>query len=157
VLFKCTAQTTKIDIWSAGVILLTLLARRFPFFNSCDDVDAMIEIASIFGRKRMQATAAMHGQVFETNIDTIGERGFSFEKIILWASCRERNSDTLRRGEEQAVDFLQGLLELDPHKRWSAKEALQHPFFTAAVEDEDEREEREAVESYEQEERRQRR
>ncbi|OCT47717.1 Cell cycle serine/threonine-protein kinase hsk1 [Cladophialophora carrionii] len=157
VLFKCTSQTTKIDIWSAGVILLTLLARRFPFFNSADDVDAMIEMASIFGRKKMQGVAGMHGQVFETNIETIGERGFSFEKIILWASCRERTSDTLRMGEEQAVEFLHGLLELDPHKRWSAKEALHHPFFTEPIEDEDEREEREAHEALEEEERRRRR
>jgi cell division control protein 7 len=156
VLFKCMSQTTKIDVWSAGVILLTLLARRFPFFNSADDVDAMIEMASIFGRKRMQSAAAMHGQVFETNIDTIGERGFTFEKIIMWASCRERDTDTLRCGESQAVDFLQGLLELDPHKRFSAKEALQHPFFTAAIEDADERAEREALDQ-EMQERRQRR
>ncbi len=154
VLFKCTSQTTKIDIWSAGVILLTLLARRFPFFNSADDVDAMIEMASIFGRKKMKSVAAMHGQVFETNIETIGERGFAFEKIILWASCQNRESaEGLHLGEEQAVDFLHGLLELDPHKRWSAKEALQHPFIVAPVEDEDEREEREAQESFEQEER----
>lgn len=153
VLLKCTAQTTKIDIWSAGVILLTLLARRFPFFNSADDVDAMIEIASIFGKKRMQAAAAMHGSVFETNIETIGEKGFTLEKIILWASCREKDNEGLRVGEAQAVHFLQGLLELDPIRRWSAKEALQHEFFTNPVEDEVEREEREEQEAAEEEER----
>lgn len=142
VLLKCTSQTTKIDIWSAGVILLTLLARRFPFFNSADDVDAMIEIASIFGRKKMQAAAAMHGQLFETSIETIGERGFTLEKIILWASCREKEQDGLRAGEAQAVLLLQGLLELDAGKRFSAKEALMHEFFTAPVEDAEERAER---------------
>lgn len=152
VLFKCTSQTTKIDIWSTGVILLTFLSRRFPFFNSADDVDAMIEIASIFGRKKMQSTAAMHGQVFETNIETVGDKGFTFEKIILWASCREKESDSLLRGEEQAVEFLYGLLELDPHKRMSAKEALHHPFLTDPVEDEKERERREAQEAFDEEE-----
>jgi len=157
VLLKCTSQTTKIDIWSAGVILLTLLARRFPFFNSADDVDAMIEMSSIFGRKKMKSIAAMHGQLFETNIETIGEKGFTFEKIIVWASCREKESDTLRTGEKQAVSFLDGLLELDPYKRWSAKEALQHEFLTSPVEDEEERLEREAQEAFEEEERRRRR
>ena len=157
VLLKCTSQTTKIDVWSAGVILLTLLARRFPFFNSADDVDAMIEMASIFGRRKMKSIAAMHGQLFETNIETIGERGFTFEKIIVWASCREKESDTLRAGEAQAVSFLNGLLELDPCKRWSAKEALQDEFLTSPVEDEEERLEREAQEAFEDEERRKRR
>jgi len=156
VLFKCTSQTTKIDVWSAGVILLTLLARRFPFFNSADDVDAMIEMASVFGKKRMQMVAAMHGQLFETNIETIGERGFTLERIVLWASWRETDKDGLRAGEEQAVALLNGLLELDPSKRLSAKEALQHEFFTAPVEDEVERKEREEQEAEEREAKRRR-
>jgi len=151
VLLKCTAQTTKIDIWSAGVILLTLLGRRFPFFNSADDIDAMIEIASIFGKKKMQGVAAMHGSVFETNIETIGEKGFTLEKIVLWASCREKESDQLHPGEIQAVDLLSGLLELDPNKRLSARQALEHEFFTSPIEDEAEREEREYGEALEEE------
>ncbi|RMZ76770.1 hypothetical protein DV737_g4642, partial [Chaetothyriales sp. CBS 132003] len=142
VLFKCTSQSCKIDIWSAGVILLTILAKRFPFFNSADDVDAMIETASIFGRRRMQAAAALHGQVFETNIETIGEMGFTFKRLILWAACREKEGQELRVGEEQAVDLLGKMMELDPGKRLTAKEALGHPFFTDPREDEVERAER---------------
>ncbi|KAJ9312317.1 hypothetical protein DTO271D3_7475 [Paecilomyces variotii] len=129
VLFKCTSQTTKIDMWSAGVILLTLLGRRFPFFNSADDVDAMIEMASIFGNRRMKAAAALHGQVFETNIPTIGEKGYSWEKLVVWASCVEE----LTESEKQATRLLAGLMELDPHKRLSAKQALEHEFFTDPI------------------------
>ncbi|KKY15030.1 putative cell cycle protein kinase [Phaeomoniella chlamydospora] len=131
VLLKCTSQTTRIDIWSAGVILLTLLARRFPFFNSADDVDAMIELSSIFGRRRMKAVAALHGSVFETNIETVGEKGYTWEKIILWASCREK--EPLSPAEQQAIRFLNALLELDPTKRLSAKEALQHEFLSSPI------------------------
>ena len=134
VLLKCTSQTTKIDMWSAGVILLTLLARRFPFFNSADDVDAMIELSSIFGRRRMKTVAAMHGSIYETNIDSIGEKGFTFEKLILWSSCRER--DRLSPAETQAVKLLGELMELDPNKRLSAREALQHEFFQRPVSEE---------------------
>lgn len=145
VLLKCTSQTTKIDIWSAGVILLTLLALRFPFFNSADDVDAMIEMSSVFGKKKMKAVAALHGQLFETNIETIGVNGFPMEKLISWAASK----DHMGVGELQAVRFLEGLLELDPSKRFSAKEALQHEFFTGPIEDEDERKEREEHEAQE--------
>ncbi|CAG7937736.1 unnamed protein product [Penicillium nalgiovense] len=129
VLFKCTSQTTKIDMWSVGVILLTLLGRRFPFFNSADDIDAMIEMSSIFGTRRMKAAAAMHGQIFETNIPTIGEKGYSWEKLVKWSSCVE----DLTESEQQATRLLSGLMELDPSKRLSAADALQHEFFTDPV------------------------
>ncbi|KAJ6115118.1 hypothetical protein N7486_000896 [Penicillium sp. IBT 16267x] len=129
VLFKCTSQTTKIDMWSVGVILLTLLGRRFPFFNSADDIDAMIEMSSIFGTRRMKTAAAMHGQIFETNVPTIGEKGYSWEKLVKWSSCVE----DLTESEQQATRLLAGLMELDPTKRLSAEEALQHDFFTNPV------------------------
>ncbi|KAL5332810.1 kinase-like domain-containing protein [Aspergillus crustosus] len=129
VLFKCTSQTTKIDMWSAGVILLTLLGRRFPFFNSGDDVDALIEMASIFGTRRMKSAAAMHGQVFETNIPTIGEKGYSWEKLVKWSSCVEE----LTESEKQATRLLSVLMELDSSKRVSARDALQHEFFTNPI------------------------
>jgi cell division control protein 7 len=133
VLFKCTEQTPKIDVWSAGVILLTILSRRFPFFNSVDDVEAMIEIATIFGQKRMQQTAFLHGCVFETNIPTIGKSGFSFEAIIQWS--RDQPKVPLPEEEKVAVEFLSRCMELDPAKRISAEEALQHEFLKIGLEE----------------------
>ena len=139
VLLKCTSQTTKIDVWSAGVILLTMLSQRFPFFNSTDDIDAMIEIASIFGKRKMAACALLHGEIFECSIPSVGERGFPFEKLILWSTCRTSESDMgLSGGELMAIRFLERCMELDPKKRISAKEALEHEFLTVEIkEDED--------------------
>lgn len=140
VLFKCTEQTTKLDVWSAGVILLTILCKRFPFFNSADDVEALIEIATIFGTKRMKQSAQLHGCVFETNIPTIGGAGFTFEKIMLWSTCRSDGGSSrdgrdgkgrLTDEEKGAVAFLERCMELDPHQRISAAEALRHPFLRA--------------------------
>jgi cell division control protein 7 len=149
VLFKCTDQSTAIDIWSAGVILLTILSRRFPFFNSADDIEAMIEIATIFGSKRMKQCALAHGTVFETSIPTIGTAGFTLEKIILWSTCRNdggkgSDKDTgLTEEEKLAVRFLERCLELDPSKRITAAEALQHDFLRERNDSEAEEEEEE--------------
>ncbi|KAI9758271.1 MAG: Condensin complex subunit [Chaenotheca gracillima] len=145
VLFKCTAQTTKIDIWSAGVILLTMLARRFPFFNSLDDIDALIEIATIFGHRRMRACALLHGAVYECSIPTIGDKGFSFEKIVLWSTGRSRKDAAGEVPEEnkidleemQAIAFLSRCMELDPNKRISAAEALKHEFLADAEQEQE--------------------
>lgn len=129
VLFKCTEQTTSIDIWSAGVILLTILSKRFPFFNSADDVEAMIEIATIFGSKRMKAAGLLHGCVFETNIPTVGQQGFTMEKIILWSTCRT-DDKPLTPDEKLAVRFLERCMELDPSRRITAEQALEHEFLS---------------------------
>ena len=129
-LLKCTAQTTKIDIWSAGVILLTILAQRFPFFNSADDADAMIEIATIFGRLKMKQCAMMHGSVFDCTLSSVGEKGHPLPHIVQWSTsvARPEHEDELESDIKETVKFLELLMELDPKRRISARAALAHDF-----------------------------
>eukprot|EP01080_Neovahlkampfia_damariscottae_P000028 gene28-4279_t len=47
ILLRHTIQTTAIDMWSAGVILLSLLTNRYPFFQSHDDLYSLTEILNI--------------------------------------------------------------------------------------------------------------
>lgn len=132
VLLKCTAQTCLIDVWSCGIILLTFLSKRFPFFHSADDIDAFIELCTIFGKKKMRDTAMLHGQVLQTNIPTISENGHSWEKILLWCTSRNKRDDGgLTPEEHDAVSFMQCCLQLDPRKRITADQALQHPWLAA--------------------------
>ncbi|KAI4622377.1 hypothetical protein J4E83_005120 [Alternaria metachromatica] len=139
VLLKCTQQTCSIDVWSVGVILLTMLSKRFPFFHSADDIDALLEITTIFGRKKMRETALLHGQVFETNVPSYSEGGHSLEKIILWCTGRTGDKTQPKReldeDEKEAVQFLHRLLECNPAKRITAEEALHHPFLVNAYEE----------------------
>ncbi|KAK6416595.1 Cell division control protein 7, partial [Oleoguttula sp. CCFEE 5521] len=132
VLLKCTMQKTVIDVWSCGVILLTFLSKRFPFFHSADDIDAFIELCTIFGKKRMRDTALLHGQIMQTNIPTISEGGHTWEKILLWCSNRSKKGVDGRGGlsdeELKAVDFMRCCLELDPRQRIQADAALEHDF-----------------------------
>jgi cell division control protein 7 len=53
---------TAIDVWSAGVILLSILTHKFPVFNSNDDTEALLEIAVIFGRSAMERCAILHSE-----------------------------------------------------------------------------------------------
>lgn len=148
VLLKCTSQTSKIDIWSAGVILLTILAQRFPFFNSADDIEAMIEIASIFGQRRMKHCAQLHGATFDTNIPTIGEKGYSLEQIVQWSvsSTRPDEGDDLDLETKECVKFLERCLDLDPKKRISARAALASDFLAEQVKLESDADELQMVE-----------
>ncbi|KAI4199516.1 MAG: hypothetical protein LQ350_004582 [Teloschistes chrysophthalmus] len=139
VLLKCTAQTTKIDIWSVGVILLTVLCQRFPFFNSADDVDALIEIASIFGQKQMRNCALLHGAVFECSLPTVGDKGFPLKQIVEWSisSMKPDEREEIEPDVMECVDFLKLCLELDPRKRISARRALMTEFLAEEKSDAD--------------------
>ncbi|TKA27026.1 hypothetical protein B0A50_05217 [Salinomyces thailandicus] len=137
VLLKCTAQTCIIDVWSCGIILLTFLSKRFPFFHSADDIDAFIELCCIFGKKKMRETATLHGQILQTNIPTLSENGHGWEKILLWCQNRPKKGTDgqsgLTKDELEAVEFLKCCLELDPAKRITADEALDHPFLSCVA------------------------
>lgn len=136
-LLKCTAQTCLIDIWSCGIMLLTFLAHRFPFFHSADDIDAFIELSTIFGRKRMRETSLLHGQVLHTNLPTVSNDGHSWEKVILWCTQRSKKNQNGQGGlsEEEvgAIDFMKRCLELDPNHRIAAWQALEHPWLAAVA------------------------
>lgn len=99
----------------------------------------MIELATVFGRTRMKMCALQHGEVFESNLPTISDNGYSFEKIILW-SLREptRGPDgkkpELPSETNEAVEFLNRCLDFDVNKRISAAEALEHPFLRISEE-----------------------
>ncbi|KAG0005863.1 hypothetical protein BGZ79_001056 [Entomortierella chlamydospora] len=81
VLFRHSRQTVALDIWSVGVILTSFLTGRFPFFNSNDDADALIEMAILNGKQEMQKVAALFNRTFITNIPSIKDKGIPFIKL----------------------------------------------------------------------------
>ncbi|CAN9503198.1 unnamed protein product [Ophioblennius macclurei] len=62
VLTKCPNQGTAIDVWSAGVILLSLLSGRYPFFKASDDLVALTQIMSVRGSKETIQAAKSFGK-----------------------------------------------------------------------------------------------
>lgn len=47
--FDQSTQSPAMDIWSAGVILLSMLFKRHPVFRPADDVDSICEICAVLG------------------------------------------------------------------------------------------------------------
>ncbi|XP_063795990.1 cell division cycle 7-related protein kinase isoform X2 [Pseudophryne corroboree] len=62
VLMKCTHQTTVIDLWSAGVMFLSLLSGRYHFFNAVDDMNALAQIMTIRGSGETVQAAKQFGK-----------------------------------------------------------------------------------------------
>lgn len=129
VLFKCENQSTAIDMWSVGVLLLTFLSGRFPFFNSADDIDALVELMSVYGKAAMRQAAQQHNQTLEVSLPTLHERPIPFQRLIRWCQTGTRDNDFEETSEmAEAIEFLSKCLDLDPWSRLTAKEALDHPY-----------------------------
>uniref|UniRef100_A0A8D2JD12 non-specific serine/threonine protein kinase n=1 Tax=Varanus komodoensis TaxID=61221 RepID=A0A8D2JD12_VARKO len=62
VLTKCPNQTTAIDIWSTGIIFLSLLSGRYPFYKASDDLTALAQIMTIRGSKETIQAAKTFGK-----------------------------------------------------------------------------------------------
>ncbi|KAK4051272.1 Cell division control protein 7 [Microbotryomycetes sp. JL221] len=150
VLLKCPDQTVALDIWSAGIILLCFLTRRFPFFNSNDDNEALAEITAIFGARKMELCAALHNRTFVTNVPqystpphpTLAALIKSLNPPIFVEnspnpygpipSSNEADAEWFQGSELQScISLLKKCLELDCTRRWTADELLRHEFFTS--------------------------
>ncbi|KAI9014176.1 kinase-like domain-containing protein [Hyaloraphidium curvatum] len=130
VLFKVQHQTTAIDIWSCGVILLCFFTQQFPFFQSNDDMDAIVEIAQLFGNRNMSDCAALFNVSWETDIPSIPDDVHPNDVFRrLCTKILERNHpDLLARIPPEGYDLLTKTFALDPRERITAAQALVHPF-----------------------------
>ncbi|CAG0916178.1 unnamed protein product [Notodromas monacha] len=70
VLLKSLRQTTAIDIWSAGVMLLAVLSKRYPFFTACDDAESLVEIAGVFGTEAVAELGDKCGKVVTFDVSS---------------------------------------------------------------------------------------
>jgi cell division control protein 7 len=69
-----------IDIWSAGVILLSILAGRYPFFNAPDDMTALAEIATLVGTRELSSLARLYNK--EVHFPK-GQQPIGWERLCL--------------------------------------------------------------------------
>ena len=78
----------------------------------------------------MKSAALLHGATFDCTLNTVGDKGFPLWHVIQWSGYQQRPEDgnALDPGINDAVKFLEMLLEFDPRKRISARAALQTDF-----------------------------
>lgn len=130
VLFKYIHQTSAIDIWASGIIMLCIMSATLPFFRCPDDCTALAEITTVFGTTKMTQCARKLGKKFITSETLPG-----MDLKILCQKLRSRGkssqNDKILLEENystEAYDLLTRLLDVDFKNRITADEALNHPF-----------------------------
>jgi serine/threonine protein kinase len=118
----------KIDVWSLGCILAEQLSGNVLFAN--DSVQTILaRMQSVLGvfPKRMLAdgpdtpkwfTADRSGRVYERTGDG----------VVVLTPERTNLSIVLDCQDDGFLDFLTALLQIDPARRPTAREALEHPW-----------------------------
>lgn len=130
ILWKDSNQTVFVDIWSAGVVILTLLTKRYPFFHSTDDITALAEISCLFGFKKLQDAAAQCSNMKLSfyNVLPVADQPVNWKEL-----CFKLNPELDPSIPDSAFDLLSRCLCLNPNERISAKDAYCHPFLRDLV------------------------
>ncbi|NWX73355.1 CDC7 kinase, partial [Alca torda] len=119
VLTKCPTQTTAIDMWSAGIVFLSLLSGRYPFYKASDDLTALAQIMTVRGsRETIQAAKTFGKSVLCTQVVPAQNLRTLCEKL------RGTNSSCKRsQGEVPSKSVNDSALPVAVDKPW-APEAL---------------------------------
>ncbi|KAJ1668313.1 dual specificity protein kinase yak1 [Coemansia sp. RSA 1646] len=149
--------SSRIDMWSLGCIVaeLYLGLPLFPGSSEYNQLSRIIELlgsppANILEKARRTEEffnylgpniwdyKSMTQYSRERNTDEKESKRYfaatTLEELITTYPVRRRMTEAEQQREYQSrialVDFLRGLLQLDPAKRWSPQQATMHPFIT---------------------------
>ncbi|KAK9833060.1 hypothetical protein WJX74_006151 [Apatococcus lobatus] len=115
ILLGSSKYTYGVDMWSSGCILGELLSGKpiFPGNSTINQLDRIVTVTGRPSRADIEAT----GSTFAST---------------MWEGMRDDKPADLAalfpHASPEALDLLKGLLQINPHKRLSAAQALQHPY-----------------------------
>ena len=111
VLLGIDNYTTKVDSWSIGCIMAEMITRKPLFPGDC-------EIGQLF--KIFPGTGTPNEEVWP-NVAKLPDYKFTFPQ---WQA--KKLEDLFSGVDPDAIDIMDKMLTLDPEKRISIREALEH-------------------------------
>jgi cyclin-dependent kinase-like len=108
----------EVDIWAIGCIMGELTDGE-PLFPGESEIDQLYMIQKILGTLTQEQQ-----ELFQKNPRFIG---YKFPQDISKPETLERRY--VGKMSKTALNFMEGLLKMDPRDRLTAKESICHPYF----------------------------
>lgn len=116
-LLGSTDYGREIDIWGVGCLLIELYSKM-AIFRGFDEVGQLNKIFNIMGTPTIEEWPQIQNlpwfEMLKPKINKVSEFSKQYKPLM----------------SEQSFSLAENLLRLNPHKRFTATEALTHPYFT---------------------------
>ncbi|MBW0468619.1 hypothetical protein O181_008334 [Austropuccinia psidii MF-1] len=112
-----------LDMWSLGCMFASMIFRKEPFFHGHDNYDQLVKITKVLGTDELYAYLEKYDIELDAQYDDILGR---YQRKP-WS--RFLTTDNQRFISNEAIDFLDKLLQYDHQDRLTAQEAMMHPYF----------------------------
>ncbi|KAG6535168.1 hypothetical protein ZIOFF_000130 [Zingiber officinale] len=112
-----------LDMWSLGCMFAGMIFRKEPFFYGHDNYDQLVKIAKVLGTDGL----TVYLNKYHLELDPQFEALVGRHSRKPWAKFI--NPDNQHLAVPEAVDFVDKLLKYDHQERFTAKEAMDHPYF----------------------------
>ncbi len=115
VLLRSTAYNSPIDVFAVGCMMAELFTLR-PLFPGSSEADQIYKICSVLGSPSNKS--------WPQGIKLAAQMNFRFPQFV----PTPLNS-LIPNASPEAVQLISDMLQFDPHKRPTASQCLQYPFF----------------------------
>jgi len=118
ILLGSQQYTAGVDMWSVGCILGELIGGR-PMFPGSSTMNQLDRILELTGQPSDEDLESIQSPFALTMLDTLPP------------VTRRSYKELYPAASDEALDLLQHLLSFNPNKRYSAVDALEHPYVAA--------------------------
>ncbi|CAK1539980.1 unnamed protein product [Leptosia nina] len=116
-----------LDMWSLGCMLASMIFRKEPFFHGHDNYDQLVRIVKVLGTEELfEYLDKYHIELDPRYNDLLGRHSRKrWDRFV--------HSENQHLVSPEALDFLDRLLRYDHYERYTAREAMDHPYFYPIV------------------------